>query len=273
MKHGRLEEARAYEDAVAAIDPADFSLIELRAKRLRGAPSALLRLAEAALAHDPGAGHAIYYKAVALAQLGRRDDARETMALDQFLSITAPPAPLADVAAFNETVRQEILANPTLHADPAGHATRRGLRTGTYPQPGDRASAELTRSIRTTIGAYAAALEGEHPFVRARPRSATFACWALVFREAGHQIAHHHPEPWLTGVYYVSAPDGTPRPGAIRIGILPEWAGVEPPWGVRIVEPEPGTLILFPSFVPHDTVPTGSTEERISIAFDVKSAA
>jgi hypothetical protein len=130
----------------------------------------------------------------------------------------------------------------------------------------------LVRSIEDAIVRYADALHGPHPFVAARPRQASFVAWALVFREAGYQVPHHHPDPWMTGVYYVSAPEGQPRPGALRIGVFPDWAGVAPPWPVLTVEPEPGRLVLFPSFVPHDTVPTGSAEERISIAFDVDAA-
>jgi hypothetical protein len=98
--------------------------------------------------------------------------------------------------------------------------------------------------------------------------------WALVFRGGGHQVPHHHPGCWLTGVYYVSARrdpprPGEPLPGIIRIGGLPGWAGVEPPWELIEVEPVPGTLLLFPSFVPHETVPPGEGAERISVAFDV----
>jgi hypothetical protein len=142
---------------------------------------------------------------------------------------------------------------------------------------GDRAATALTESIRTAVAAYAAALTGDHPFVRARPDRATLTPWALLFRGPGHQVAHHHPGCWLTGVYYVSArrdsaQSGPKHPGAIRIGILPESAGIEPPWPVMEVEPVPGTLLLFPAFVPHETVPPGEGAERISVAFDVTAA-
>lgn len=276
IRHGRRAEAEALEAAVATIRPADHDLLESRAKRSRDDPEKLLRLCEDVLGHDPGAAHALYYKAVALARLGRRDEAAALMGLDRFLRIAplaAPPGFGGD-EAFREAVRGEILANPSLHRDPAGHATRSGVRTGTFPAVGDRAAAALVGAIRAAIGDYAAALSGDHPFVRARPRRATLTQWALVFEGGGHQLPHHHPGCWLTGVYYVSArrapsrQDG-PHPGPIRIGILPGWAGIEPPWPVLEVEPVPGTLLLFPSFVPHETMPPGDGAERISVAFDV----
>jgi putative 2-oxoglutarate-Fe(II)-dependent oxygenase superfamily protein len=44
---------------------------------------------------------------------------------------------------------------------------------------------------------------------------------------------------------------------------------VDPPWGTREIRPVPGRLVLFPSYVPHATIATGSTDKRICIAFDV----
>ncbi|HYJ83478.1 MAG TPA: putative 2OG-Fe(II) oxygenase [Allosphingosinicella sp.] len=278
-RQGRRSEAEALEAAVAAARPADPDLLEARVRRSRDDPEALLRLCEEVLGHDPGATHALHYKAVALARLGRGGEAAALMGLDRFLSVAPLPAPtgFGGGEAFRDSVREEILANPGLHSDPAGHATRSGLRTATFPTAGDRASSALVEAIRAAVGAYADALSGDHPFVRARPSRAIMTQWALVFRGPGHQAAHHHPGCWLTGVYYVSARRDPPRPGSafpgiIRIGGLPGWAGAEPPWPVLEIEPVPGTLLLFPSFVSHETVPPGEGAERISVAFDVTPA-
>jgi tetratricopeptide (TPR) repeat protein len=278
-RQGRRSETVELEAAVAAVRPADPNLLESRVKRARGDAAALLRLCDEALDHDPASAHALHHKAVALAQLDRRDEAAGLMALDRFLSVAplaAPPGFGGD-EAFREAVRAEITANPTLHPDPVGHATRSGLRTRHFPAAGDRAAPALIDSIRAAVADYAEALSGDHPFVRARPDRATLTPWALLFRGPGHQVAHHHPGCWLTGVYYVSArrdsaEPGGGHPGVIRIGVLPAGTGVEPPWPVLEIEPVPGTLLLFPSFVPHETVPPGDGAERISVAFDVAPA-
>ncbi|HEX8449755.1 MAG TPA: putative 2OG-Fe(II) oxygenase [Allosphingosinicella sp.] len=278
-RHGRRSETVALEAAVAAVRPADPNLLESRAKRARDDPGALLRLCEEVLSQDPAAGHALHYKAVALARLGRGEEAARVMGLDRFLRIAPLPAPpgFGGDEAFREAVRSEILANPSLHPDPVGHATRSGLRTRHFPASGDRAAAALTDSIRAAVSAYAEELDGDHPFVRSRPKRATFTPWALLFRGAGHQVPHHHPGCWLTGVYYVAARRDIPRPdlplpGPIRIGVLADGTEAPPPWPVIEVEPVPGTLLLFPSFVPHETVPPGEGAERISVAFDVSAA-
>ncbi len=270
-QHGRFDEAAGFEGAVASADPADIDLLECRARRLRAEPEALLRLAGDVLALNPVSSHALYYRAVALAQLGRGEEAAVIMALDRFVQCRELPVPPGQQSgeSFRGAVRAEILANSTLHPDPAAHTTRNGLRTLAFPLPGDRSAPALLETIREAILSYAEGLAGDHPFVRGRPELASFTAWAIILRAAGYQRLHHHPKPWMTGVYYVAAPPVSGNSGALRLGVLPDWAGVEPPWPVLEVAPRPGTLILFPSFVPHQTVPTGSDAERISIAFDV----
>jgi tetratricopeptide (TPR) repeat protein len=274
-EHSRFEEAKAFEDAVAALDPSDIDLLECRARRLRQEPQRLLLLADGVLARQPSSSHALYYRAIALSQLGRGDEAALTMAMDRFAKTTRVdvPAEYESDQAFRAAVQSEILANPTLCSDPAGYTTQNGLRTGSFPLPHDRACHLLLHAIQSAIGRYAAALAGDHAFVRSRPELARMTTWAIVLTGTGHQRLHHHPRPWLTGVYYVSGPHGTGSGGALRLGVLPGWSGVEPPWPVREVPPLGGTLVLFPSFIPHETVPTLSAEKRVSVAFDVHRVA
>ena len=271
---GRLERLEEREAALAEADPAAPDLLEYRAQKWHDCPEAVLRAACEAQARDPGSMQALYHKALALVQLGRSEEAAETMGLDRFLRVVrlgAPP-PFEREADFLARLAKEIVANPTLHTDPEGHANKHGLRTATFPLPGDQAGQALVRAIKAKVGEYAAALSGGHPFAAARPATAGFKSWALLFDARGHQRLHHHPGPWLTGVYYVAAPEGQTRPGALRIGAVPPRVGSAPPWPVIDVEPVPGTLVLFPSYVPHETIPSGSTSTRISVAFDVSRA-
>jgi hypothetical protein len=46
--------------------------------------------------------------------------------------------------------------------------------------------------------------------------------------------------------------------------------GHAPVWGTRRIKPEPGVLLIFPSHIFHDVVPTGSDEPRISVVADLK---
>jgi hypothetical protein len=86
-----------------------------------------------------------------------------------------------------------------------------------------------------------------------------------------------HPSAWLSGVYYVVCPNVARAPGSRR-----GWLLIEPPaqhgvsagmgWRARTVAPEPGTLVLMPSYFFHGTRPMKVDEERICIAFDVLPA-
>lgn len=276
MRQKRFEDASAHEAAVEAADPANADLLDLRAMRLRAEPEALLELCERALEHRPGACAALYWKAVALALLGRSREAADLMGLERVVRVAplaAPPGFGGD-EAFRAALRSEILANPTLHADPVGHASSEGTRTRVFPMPGDAAGTALLLSIRSAVAAYAEAFRDGHGFAAARPARATLNAWALIFRGAGRQLVHHHPEAWLTGVYYVAAGGGAGAGGgAIRIGSRPlALRDMDTPWQPIEIEPVPGTLILFPSYVPHETLPPEQGTERISVAFDVAAA-
>src|SRR5262249_16600266 len=115
--------------------------------------------------------------------------------------------------------------------------------------------------------------ELDHPFIKKRPKRACLNAWAVVYPGDGRQVAHIHPDSWLTGVYYVSAPKPSEhvRNGCLVLGAL-EIGGlnVGPPWGTRNINPVPGRLVLFPAYVPHATIPTRSSERRICVAFDVE---
>lgn len=97
-----------------------------------------------------------------------------------------------------------------------------------------------------------------------------YESWAVLLRGGGFQHQHVHSRTKLVGVYYVAAPDRDagdlclvdPRPG--RLATKPSWEMAS-----TAIRPVPGTLSLFPSFVPHRVEQMTSASERISINFDV----
>ena len=265
---GYAPSQRGFEQAVARFEPADPMLFDLQAHRLRSDPAALVRLCDDRLAIKGFDAGAVYLKVVALAMLGASDQAAALLGIERFVKAGPDPESSELLAALSA----EIQANPTLHADPAGYAQRNGLRTRLFPAQGDEATPKLQARLRELVSAYAGELEGEHPFVQARPERALMTAWALIFRTAGHQVHHVHPGGWLTGVFYVAAPRGEAGPGGLLVGGLPDWAGVAAPWPTLLFPPEPGSCVLFPAYMPHETCPTGSEEVRISVAFDVTRA-
>lgn len=266
---------------VLALDPTNKEALTIlgRASRQSGDPEIMIPVCQAALRHEPEHTQARYELAVAFAMLGRSADACRLIDLDQFVTVTelATPEDYANAGAFEAALVSEIARNPTLEPDPIGKATRCGLQTSGLPYPGDRATTLILDLIRCAVDVFEANLikELDHPFVERRPQRARLNAWAVVYSSNGRQVAHIHSDGWLSGVYYVSAPKTSSdnmRGGCLVLGSLEmDETSINPPWGIRDIRPVPGRLVLFPSYVPHATIPTKSTEGRICISFDVVS--
>jgi len=259
---------------VAAFSPFNTRLMEMRTKSL--GPLSTVEMCDALLAANPAHTNARYLKALNLAKLGRAAEARELIALDRLIEICDLPVPRSydDERSFRDALMREIHANPTLASDPRGKATRDGLQTKRLRQPEAIAVEDLLDLIRQAVDAYERRLVASgDEFARGRPAKARLNAWAVVYGRDGRQISHRHPGGWLSGVYYVAAPrlggENAYR-GRLLVGALdPKEHGVDPPWGTREIEPVPGRLVMFPSYVPHATEATGIDGARISVAFDV----
>ena len=253
-------------------------LLNVAAKSL-GA-SGTLKLCESILDERPGHTYATYLKALSLARLGAADEAcRIISTTGRLIDICELPAPSghSDGPSFRHALAEEIRQNPTLAGDHKGKAAHASSQTRSLRQPGAVAVEALLRQIRQAIDAYEQRLvDADEQLILHRPRRARVEPWAMVCGSAGRQSSHVHPSGWVTGVYYVSAPrpDGANAyRGPLVIGAVDGRQTVKPPWGTREIEPVPGRLVLFPSYVPHTTLPSGVTGDRISIAFDVVETA
>jgi Putative 2OG-Fe(II) oxygenase len=239
-------------------------------------PADRLAVCDSHLARDPANTTAKFTKAMTLASLGRGAEARDLISLDRLIEIQTltPPPGYADDQSFRDALAQEIRANPTLSPDPRLMSTRGGLHTRLLRQEGAVAIESLLTRIRQEVDAYELRLiESGDAFAIGRPQKVRLAAWAVVHGRAGRQKAHRHPNGWLSGSYYVAAPrpDGEDafRGPLIMGAVDPDDCDVDPPWGTRQIEPVPGRLVLFPSYVPHATEASGVDGARICVAFDV----
>ncbi|MDP1838825.1 MAG: putative 2OG-Fe(II) oxygenase [Reyranella sp.] len=278
MKAAAANDAVRIAREILARDPAHDAAMECLAYALKDSPERMIPICRAAL--DRKAGHVLarYELAASCARLGRSDEARKLIDLERFVTVTdvAASGQYAAAGAFEEALSDEIIRNPTLKPDPAGKATRGGLQTAAdLAVASDGAVGVLIGLLRAAVDAFTAGLpdRSDDPFIAARPETAAIHAWAVVYPGEGFQESHIHYSGWLSGVYYVAAPKlsrrDDVRAGCLALGSLDLPEGREPPWGVRDIRPAPGRLVLFPSFVPHATLPTKSPEPRICVAFDV----
>jgi tetratricopeptide (TPR) repeat protein len=95
------------------------------------------------------------------------------------------------------------------------------------------------------------------------------SAWSVRLNNQGFHLNHVHPEGWLSSAFYVRLPDGLKdRDGWIKFG-EPGPATAPPLAPEHFVRPEPGLLVLFPSFMWHGTVPFASDQSRLTCAFDI----
>jgi uncharacterized protein (TIGR02466 family) len=104
----------------------------------------------------------------------------------------------------------------------------------------------------------------------------TLTAWANINRRGNYNNIHTHPSATWSGVYYVdhgesnAAAERTaiqlydPNPARTNI-FFPDLPG-----GNFRFRPEPGLMILFPSYVPHAVPPHQGDRPRISIAFNLR---
>ena len=246
-----------------------------------GSAAAALEHCEQLLLASPDDQYLIALYTTALRLLG---DARYA-ALCDYRSLVLPlmlnpPAPWADLAAFLADVRTAL---NRLH-DPDGHALLfQSLRGGT------ETTQDLTRSgdpaIQALFGAFAAPIErylqhigrGTDPLRRRNGGGWRFnGSWSVRLRDRGFHTSQVHPRGWISSACYVELP-GCMTEGRTDEGILsfgqPGIITSPPLEPEHAVRPEPGMLVLFPSYCWHGTVPFTSPQPRLTVAFDSVPAA
>jgi uncharacterized protein (TIGR02466 family) len=104
-----------------------------------------------------------------------------------------------------------------------------------------------------------------------------FRGWANVARRGDYHQPHNHPTSIWSGVYYVSIGQRDAEPGLNGLLELLDprvGANMMPmPGGLfetrNRIDPEPGLMVMFPSWINHLVHPYHGEDARITIAFNV----
>jgi len=99
--------------------------------------------------------------------------------------------------------------------------------------------------------------------------------WSVRLSDQGHHAHHIHDRGWISSAMHVSLPDfnqdSNPKAGQLCFG--QPMAELNLPLKPRKwCAPEPGTLLLFPSYMWHGTEPFRAPGFRTTIAFDLLPA-
>ncbi len=167
------------------------------------------------------------------------------------------------------------------HAHPIDQSVRGGTQTnGFLFRIAHPVIKQLEQRIRLAV---AEALHrfpsnSKHPFWR-RHVAGTQAtdiifsgAWSVRLSAQGFHTNHMHPKGWISSALYIAVPDevsgATDDAGYIQFGAPEDKLGLDLP-PIRTVKPEVGSLVLFPSYMWHGTIPFSSEQPRITVAFDI----
>lgn len=168
-------------------------------------------------------------------------------------------------ARINTTVRESLEAqNPRLAELAPGKGWQSDQRLHTLED-----YADLVACIMRSAGSVLKLLKVGYEAIELT------GCWINVGTRGASHAMHSHPNNFLSGVYYVQT-----SPGADKLNFhdpRPQASIMRPPvteltahnTDQVVVQVTNGTLVMFPSWLPHSVPPGESDELRISISFNL----
>lgn len=276
------------QDAVSAYDAliarhggdAPLHARAAQAALLAGDPERALRLTGQGLAQSPHDQACLAMTSLALRQLkDERDEALN--GYDSFVRVfdLEPPQGFSRMEDFNAELNAWL---DRLHPD-TREFVNQSLRGGTQTPDhifgaGHDLVNRLEQRIRQAVSRYVAELKDSddvfgatHPFLSRRAKNFRYAgSWSSRLKDCGFHVNHIHPAGWISSCYYIAVPDAakdeTARQGWIKFGE----PGFDVGLGIRrSIQPMPGRLVLFPSYMWHGTIAFHDVAARTTIAFDV----
>ena len=253
----------------------NFHLV--RALLSAGEANEALELIKTARTRYPQNQFWLAYEATALRLL---NDARYDELIDYDRHVHTYDLPVPDgfktLADFNEAFlalldeMNPFVAHPLNQSLRGGGQAPHDLSVSSQPllKSYFKALDQPIRDYMVKLGAYA-----DHPSSARNTGQYKFSGgWSVRLSGGGHHVNHVHPRGWISSSYYVSVPNettaGNSKAGWIKFG--------EPPIATKPtlspekwIQPRPGMVVLFPSFLWHGTEPIQDGSTRVTAPFDV----
>ena len=180
----------------------------------------------------------------------------------------------SDLTAYLGDLAQALRRENVLRGHPFDQSLRHGSQTLTdLGLSEDPAIKGFFQAIDGPIRRHMEAIgQGSDPLRRRNTGKYRIqGAWSVRLRPSGFHVDHVHQKGWLSSACHIELPpvvDAGRQEGWLKFGepgvpTLP----VQGP--EHLVKPEPGRLVLFPSYMWHGTVPFEGGEDRLTVAFDV----
>lgn len=283
----------AHLEALLGRPDAAIALAEASLRAAPGDPGAVEALTRALLAAGDGPGaseaaghlvaaqplnqHAIALQATAWRMTG---DARYHSLYDYERLVAsyqlAIPSGWDSLDAYVADLASELKAAHPFRAHPFGHSVRGGSQLPDVLSRRSPALSALPGALMVPITLHLERLgQGSDPVRRRNVGRARFqGDWSVWLWPGGHHVDHVHQEGWLSTACHIELPavvGAGGREGWLRFGKpgIPVGREMEAEhWAC----PEPGRLVLFPSYMWHGTEPFGGDMPRLTVAFDLLPA-
>jgi uncharacterized protein (TIGR02466 family) len=178
-----------------------------------------------------------------------------------------------DAESMNQELQAIILAEEGKYSS-LGRSNIGGWRSRTdFLNREEPAVTALTTWITWAVNQLIVATVGQGSI----PGTVSVSAWATICRNGAYHAPHSHPDSAWSGVYYIDAGTAAAdRPLSGVLEFLDPRAGVEAvtapgdPYGEPVrVRPEPGLIVIFPSWLFHWVHPYGGHTPRIAVSFNV----
>lgn len=228
---------------------------------------------------DPGDQHGLALLATAW-RLKGDERYRQLHDYDAFVSavVVETPEGWDSLDAWLGDLKAALERLHGLKAHPIGQTLRGGTQTNVnLAQSDDPAIKAFFKAIDAPIRAYIARLGDGDDAMRGRPHGENYrisGSWSVRLTPGGHHVDHLHHSGWISSAFYISLPASVRAEGdegSLRFGH--PGTDTKPALEAEFrVKPQPGLLVLFPSYMWHGTESFGGDEPRLTIAFDVVPA-
>ncbi len=179
---------------------------------------------------------------------------------------------------FHADFIEQVHGSSAFKTHPLGQSARQGIQTPRNLVFDDRPVVKAyIEALHAPVREYLAKIGNgaDHPVTARNNREFYIGgCWSIYLLAGGRHVSHTHPKGWISSAYYMAVPpeakeDPVNRPGWIKFG-EPPYKLPDPAPAEHWVCPEPGTLVLFPAYMWHGTVPISGKAPRVTAPLDVQ---
>ena len=219
------------------------------------------------------------YDAVAARMLGR-DRYAESYDLDRLTTLQplAVPPRYGSLALFMEAIEEALAPLFVTKAAPPGQTLFGGVQSpGNLWETSAPALLDLKAAMLSAAQAFWDEVKAGPPCPATRAAGAgplSYAgAWSVRLTSGGGHTDHVHPQGTLSSAHYVTVPTFTggegERPGWLRLGRPP----LDHPQltAERVIEPRPGHIALFPSYVWHGVEAFEAEAPRVTTPADFRA--